>query len=228
MRIAAICLVWTVMMMSAGVAFAQNPPAFLTIDQQSAPPAYLNVKFNWRLTGSGGSKPYVWQVSSGRLPPGLSLDADSGRVSGTPTLTGQYPITVTATDSQSPPLQAQSNFTLSVTSPSSPSPLTLDWKQPARVHDDAIQGSVEVANHSDGPFDLTVVVLAVNEIGRATALGYQRFVMPPQSTQLIPFGATPGPGKYLIHADAVAEIASTNSIYRARKETTQPLHIHTQ
>ncbi len=93
------------------------------------------------------------------------------------------------------------------------------------MHGDAIRGSVIVANHSDQPFDLTVIVLAVNEISRATALGYQHFTMPPQSNQTIPFGASPGAGHYIVHADAIAEVASTDSIYRARKQTSTPLHI---
>jgi len=36
------------------------------------------------LQATGGSPPYRWRVSSGTLPPGLSLDASSGLISGTP------------------------------------------------------------------------------------------------------------------------------------------------
>ena len=67
--------------------------------------------------------------------------------------------------------------------------------------------------------------MAVNQIGRATALGYQEFTLQSGGQQLIPFGSEPGPGKYIVHADAVAEVPSTNSIYRARKQTDAPLLI---
>jgi len=207
---------------------SQGPAATLIINQQTAPTANLGTKFSWRLTASGGIAPYNWQIVSGRLPPGLSLSPTTGQITGTPTAVGQYPISVAVSDSSAPPLGAQTNFTLTVTSPTAPSPLTLDWKIAPRVQGDAIRGSAEVANHSDTPFDLTVVMLAVNETGRATALGYQHFIMPPRSSQEIPFDGTPGAGRYVVHADAIAEVESENAIYRARKQTTTPLHIHDQ
>ena len=71
----------------------------------------------------------------------------------------------------------------------------------------------------------TVIVMAVNQIGRATALGYQEFTLRSGGEQVIPFGSSPGPESYIVHADAVAEVPSTNSIYRARKQTTDPLVI---
>ncbi|HEX8797831.1 MAG TPA: hypothetical protein VF772_04420, partial [Terriglobales bacterium] len=88
-----------------------------------------------------------------------------------------------------------------------------------------LEGSVIVNNFTGQDFSLTVIVMAVNDIGRATALGYQEFTLPSGGEQVIPFGSSPGPGSYVVHADAVAEVASTNSIYRARKQTTDPLAI---
>ncbi|MFO0752397.1 MAG: putative Ig domain-containing protein [Thermodesulfovibrionales bacterium] len=49
------------------------------------------------VTGSGGITPYTWGASN--LPPGLSINASSGAVSGTPTTAGTYNATVTLTDS---------------------------------------------------------------------------------------------------------------------------------
>ncbi|WP_433549746.1 fibronectin type III domain-containing protein [Micromonospora zamorensis] len=46
----------------------------------------------------GGTAPFTWSLASGSLPPGLTLDAASGLVSGRPTLVGAFPATVRVTD----------------------------------------------------------------------------------------------------------------------------------
>ncbi len=48
------------------------------------------------LTGNGGVGPYSFAVTSGSLPPGLTLTGDE--ISGTPTAAGSYSFTITATD----------------------------------------------------------------------------------------------------------------------------------
>src|SRR5215472_1746232 len=55
-------------------------------------------------TASGGSPPYTWQ-SSGTVPPGLSVGSD-GTVSGTPTQSGSFSFSVTATDSAQTPMSS--------------------------------------------------------------------------------------------------------------------------
>ncbi len=48
------------------------------------------------------------------LPPGLTLDAASGAVSGRPTVPGSYPVTISVTDNALPPLGATGSFVISV------------------------------------------------------------------------------------------------------------------
>ena len=180
-------------------------------------------KINIALGAKGGLPPYSWQLISGKLPLGLKLDPAAGTIAGAPQDPGVYHVTVGVQDSSVPPLQAQRDIVLTVSAAAPASALTIEWTQVPAIYRDEISGSVEVANHSAEPFDLTVVVLAVNDIGRATALGYQHFTLQPQLSQVIPFGASPGEGVYIVHADAVAEVESTNSIYRARKQTANPL-----
>lgn len=50
------------------------------------------------LTAAGGIAPYHWSVSTGALPPGVSLGND-GKVSGSPTAAGTFSFTIEAGDS---------------------------------------------------------------------------------------------------------------------------------
>jgi subtilisin family serine protease len=65
-----------------------------------------------QLTVSGGTKPYSWKASG--LPAGLTIGADSGQISGTPTTAGSSNVTVTATDSAGK--TGSATFTWTVTS----------------------------------------------------------------------------------------------------------------
>ena len=77
---------------------------------------FLNKPFSGSFVANGGTPPYTFQLSSGVLPPGLSLtNAATGLVSGTPTASGSYTIFVIVTDSASH--TAYANGTISVTQP---------------------------------------------------------------------------------------------------------------
>ena len=65
-----------------------------------------------------------------------------------------------------------------------------------------------------------MVVLAVNENGRATAIGYQHFPLKQGASDFeIPFGENLPYGTYSVNVDVVGEVAASNSIYRARLTT---------
>ncbi|HWB96040.1 MAG TPA: Ig domain-containing protein, partial [Bryobacteraceae bacterium] len=50
------------------------------------------------LTAAGLSGRYSWSVTKGSLPPGLKLEAKDGRITGTPSRTGMFPLTLTVLD----------------------------------------------------------------------------------------------------------------------------------
>lgn len=70
----------------------------LSIDTNTLQSVDKGSAYTQTLTKSGGSAPYTWSVSSGALPAGVSLDANTGVLSGTPTAGGTFAFVVTLTD----------------------------------------------------------------------------------------------------------------------------------
>jgi hypothetical protein len=65
------------------------------------------------LQASGGVPPFTWTVTSGNLPVGLSL-SPAGVISGTPTAVGIASFTVQVTDSETTPMTATANLSITV------------------------------------------------------------------------------------------------------------------
>ena len=86
----------------------------LSIPTPSLADAVVGTLYQQTLTAAGGKPPYTWSVVSGALPPGLSLNASAGVISGTPTSTGQYPFRLSVTDSNL--VEAEADTTLIVVS----------------------------------------------------------------------------------------------------------------
>src|SRR5947209_5794633 len=95
----------------------------LQITTTSLPDPQVQTSYSATLTASGGMLPYVWSISSGNLPLGLSLDGSSGVISGVPTSTGSYAFTVEVSDPPSVPQKSQTPpFLVSWTVDSLPAP----------------------------------------------------------------------------------------------------------
>jgi hypothetical protein len=60
--------------------------------------AEAGVPFNAQMVASGGTPPYIWSLSAGSLPMGLTLDRSSGAISGTPQQAGTVPFTLNVHD----------------------------------------------------------------------------------------------------------------------------------
>ncbi|MGI8858490.1 MAG: putative Ig domain-containing protein [Thermomicrobiales bacterium] len=72
-------------------------PQSLTLAPATLPNGTLTIPYSQTITASGGTVPYSFAITSGALPPGLTL-ATSGALSGTPTSAGSFAFTITATD----------------------------------------------------------------------------------------------------------------------------------
>ncbi|MEQ9397702.1 MAG: VCBS repeat-containing protein [Longimicrobiales bacterium] len=68
----------------------------VTITTSSLPDGSVGSAYSQTLTATGGTGSYTWSLTAGSLPPGLSLGASTGTISGTPTTTGTSNFTVQA------------------------------------------------------------------------------------------------------------------------------------
>jgi hypothetical protein len=80
------------------------------------PEAVAGSPYSFTFEATGGRAPYSWRISDGALPGGLSLNATSGVVSGSPSAAGTFNFTVEATDAAG--LKATRVHTLVVNLPS--------------------------------------------------------------------------------------------------------------
>ena len=199
--------------------WAQTAPP-LTIVDETLPSLDPGVEVRIPLTARGGVLPYHWSVTAGNLPEGISLTPE-GVLIGRPTTLGRFAYTVTVEDSARPANRISKELQTVVSAS-----LVLEWLRPPQARGDRIDGTVQVSNGTNDDFDLTFIVVAINEIGRATALGYQHFTLKAGTANFqIPFGQTLPHGAYIVHADAVAEIPARNRILRRLLETPAPLPV---
>ena len=203
----------------ASIAVAQSTPAPFAFRTESLTSGSIGRSYTAAIEISGGTPPLTFTVTRGKLPPGLSLQPNSGIISGTPTAPGAYDFTVTVADGTGKRITRSYRINIEDL-------LTIKWLQPPRLDSNVLSGSVEVSNSSRDTYDLTIIIVAVNEIGKAFALGYQHFDMGTQVHQAIPFSSMLPNGQYIVHADAVAEIPARNIIRRARLQTRQPIVVN--
>jgi hypothetical protein len=77
----------------------------------------VNFPYSQQIAVTGGVQPYTPSILSNTLPAGLTLDTNTGIISGTPTATGSGSVTVQITDSASPSPQTASHvYTVTVNS----------------------------------------------------------------------------------------------------------------
>ena len=192
---------------------------FVESDAQ-LPETYPHALYEFRCRAKGGVPPLHWRVEKGALPPGLKLEND-GFLHGSPERTGEFQFAISVSDSGQPQQRVQKEFLLRVRSA-----MVLSWRNPAHVNGSRIEGSAQISNTTADDIDLTFIVLAVPENGRAVAIGYQHFVLRRGTlAQELPFGETLPHGGYVVHVDAVGEVPPRNVIYRERMQTPSMLQV---
>ncbi len=66
------------------------------------------------LEATDGTLPYTWTITSGALPPGLTLIPGTGVIAGTPINDGSYKFTIQVTDSDNPQRTASKSLAITV------------------------------------------------------------------------------------------------------------------
>jgi large repetitive protein len=99
----------------ATVTVTVEPPPTITTTTLTNPT--LNATYSATVTATGGLLPLSWAVTSGTLPPGLSLSSsttNSVQITGKPTTVGSFTFTITVTDSAG--FSSSQQFTVVVSS----------------------------------------------------------------------------------------------------------------
>ncbi|UYK72905.1 putative Ig domain-containing protein [Xanthomonas sacchari] len=100
-----------------------NDDAVVTISPTSLPAATAGTSYSQTLSASGGTAPYGFAITTGTLPVGMLLSS-AGVLSGTPSGTGSFNFTVSATDSGASPISGSRAYTLTVAAPTVTLPAT--------------------------------------------------------------------------------------------------------
>jgi hypothetical protein len=207
----------------AGTAAAQQGAATgqpLSVRTTSLPKGYVRQGYRFQLEGQGGITPLKWQLTGGSLPRGIAISED-GSLAGIPSEAGSFHFVVTMTDSGKPAQQRNQELDLQVVAP-----LLVAWSRDPKIAGHRVEGAIKVSNQTGEDFDVTMVALAVDENGRATAVGYQHLALKKNTIDLeIPFGENLPQGAYEVNVDVVAEVAAINTIYRVRLVTADKLRV---
>src|SRR5437762_2707082 len=70
----------------------------IILSPPNLPNGTVGISYSRTITASGGTSPYLFQVVSGSLPPLLTLNPNTGVLSGTPTSFGSFTFVIRATD----------------------------------------------------------------------------------------------------------------------------------
>jgi Putative Ig domain len=172
------------------------PPPTLSLTPGPLPPGTVDGRYNGLISATGGVAPLTFSIKSGTLPPGLSLNATSGQITGVPIdesggsptfYPHNYPFTVQVQDSAlptpqiQPPTPAAFLITIQGVQPLQISPTGLPTEILAQGQTASSPGYSTNLNASGGvaPYTWTVVQgqlpaglsLSGNPNGTATILG---------------------------------------------------------
>ncbi|MFS8396402.1 autotransporter domain-containing protein [Xanthomonas campestris pv. raphani] len=142
---------------ATGAGTILNDDVVVTVGPASLPAATAGSAYSQNLSASGGTAPYSFAVTAGALPAGLTLSA-AGVLSGSPTATGSFNFTATATDSGGSPTSGNRAYTLTVAGATVTLPAT---SLPAGTAGQAYSGALNPATGGIPPYTYAVTAGAL-------------------------------------------------------------------
>ena len=97
--------------------FSLTVAATLQVTTTSLPNGFQSVPYSATLAAAGGYPPYSWTITQGTLPGGLTLNATTGTISGTPTAGGISSFTVQVSDNVNPAATASASLSITIAQP---------------------------------------------------------------------------------------------------------------
>jgi uncharacterized protein YhjY with autotransporter beta-barrel domain len=148
----------------ATVTITVSPPS-ISLNPATLSNGTVGTSYSATFAASGGTAPYTYAITTGALPEGLSQNAASGLISGTPSTAGTTELTITVTDANGATGLQNFSITISAMEISVPaSSQTLAAGQSATV--DLTQGA------TGGPFtQATLGSVTPTSAGRAMMMG---------------------------------------------------------
>jgi hypothetical protein len=110
----------------------------LAIITTSLPEGQINQPYSASVGGSGGALPYLWSVTPA-LPAGLSLNTQSGAITGTPGTVGTSTHTFTLVDSSIPPQTIETSLIVTIKPPLSITTTSLPAGNIGAVYNQPVQ-----------------------------------------------------------------------------------------
>ncbi len=142
---------------ATGTGTILNDDVVVTVGPASLPAATAGSAYSQNLSASGGTAPYTFAVTAGALPTGLTLSV-TGVLSGTPTASGSFNFTATATDSGGSPTSGNRAYTLTVAGATVTLPVT---SLPAGTAGQAYSSAINPAAGGIAPYTYAVTAGAL-------------------------------------------------------------------
>jgi YVTN family beta-propeller protein len=171
----------------------------LTLAPATLPSPTIGVAYSETVSASGGTAPYIYSISAGALPAGLTL-SPTGVLSGTPTATGTFNFTVTAKDTNGLTTAQAHSFTVAKQASQATVSASPSVASPAQTVTLTAVVSATVAGTSIAPGGTVMFLDNGTQVGTATLSGGTATLVvpsPPAGTTAVITATYAGDGNFL-------------------------------